>query len=68
MDKAKICAIRERLRADAVGISVEIKMFRIRSTWSIWDGSGERDHPDLRRSSKQRGSLGLKERAEKTSF
>ena len=47
---------------------VETKMFRIRSTWSIWNEFGESDHPDLRRSSKQRGSLGLKERAEKTSF
>ena len=39
---------------DAVGVpnSVEIKMFRKRSTWSIWDEFGERDHPDLEISSR----------------
>ena len=31
----------------AVAISVEIKMFRIRSTWSNSNGFGERDQPDL---------------------
>jgi len=35
------------LRSYGAAISVEIKMFRIRSTWSIWDEFGERYHPDL---------------------
>ena len=40
---------RARYGADVRGaeqfaaLSVEIKMFRIRSTWSMWDGFGERD-------------------------
>ena len=35
-----------------VKISVEIKMFRIRSTWSNSNGFGERDRPDLEISSR----------------
>ena len=32
---------------EGVALSVEIKMFRIRSTWSNSNGFGERDRPDL---------------------
>ena len=52
----------EVARLDDVEACVKNKIFMIRSTWSMVNGSEKkRSVPDFRRSSKQRGSLGLKE-------
>ena len=48
---------------------VEIKMFRIRSAWSIGNGCGERDRPQTSRDLGSRDEHSVStERAEKTSF